>query len=516
MSKGKKPEIIETEDDKTGGNGAETPSETAESQVGEGEQGPVEADAGTEIEGEAAASDTPEDAPATGEETPDGALDDSPETASDGAQSEATGDELAASEADPDDTEAEIADQAPDQDTHHDQAEAAPAPADAEVEHHGSSFASTALMLLVGALVVIGLTLWAAPKLAPHLPAGIAQYLNPVPNSTQDDIATLQTRVAELDAQGSSLEGLAERLGALEAAGTDTNALEEALAAAAQAQQAAEVASGEAQALRDRQGQIATQLDALEGELRALTEALSGDGEGSAVPAELQAALKAMQSRVDTLSDAAAGFATRDEVEGAIGTIEAQIAEVAAEAEAAKLTGSDALGEAEQALRGAALRGAAAALVSRVNGGLPYAGALTELEELSGAVAPDALRGPAAAGLGDQAQLSAGLPAAARAAIDAEREADAGEGAASQIAAWLGTQVSSRPTVETEGESVGAILSRVEARLSEGALPDALAEAQALPQHAQDAMADWLSQLEARVGAEAALSDYIAATGGAS
>ncbi|MEM7508815.1 MAG: hypothetical protein AAF415_18970 [Pseudomonadota bacterium] len=513
MSKGKKPEIIDNADDKTGDKGAETPPESTENQALEGETTPTETDAGTGLKEEAAASDTPEDAPDADSETSETVADDSPEAAH---EHETSGNDPTDVDIDQAHSDAETTEPVAEDSAHQSHDDAAPAAsADAEVEQHGSSFASTALMLLVGALVVAGLTLWAAPKLAPHLPSGIAQYLNPVPNSTQEEIAALQARMSDLDAQSAAVEGLTERLAALEASATDGVAFEEALTAAAEARQTAEAAASDASALRDSQAQIAAQVEGMQGELRALTEALSGEEEGSAVPAELQAALKALQSRVDDLSDATSTFASRDEVQGAIGVIETQIADVAAATEAAKLTGSEALTEAEQAVRGAALRGAAATLASRVNGGLPFAGALAELEELSGTTAPDALSDPAAAGLADVAALKAGFPAAARAAIDADRQAGAEGGAGAKIAAWFGSQVSSRPTVETEGEGVGAILSRVEARLNDGALPEALSEAESLPPHAQDAMAGWLSQLGARVEAEAALSDYIAAAGGA-
>ena len=430
----------------------------------------------------------------------------------------------------------------------------------AVAESSGSSFASTALMLLVLILVVAGLTLWGAPKLAPYLPGSVAQYLNPIPNTTKADIAELQSRLDIAEgkiSEGPDTSALEAEIATLSARIVTLEGLNAAETAelAATAQQTAEAATAateanaaEAEGLAGQISELGGQIDqvggtvaGLEGELRALTAALAGqadDPDDVPVSVELKAAMQALQARVDTLAaatavlpdlldqDDAATFATKDDlgaaaddlaagIDAAKAELSGQIAEVAAVAEAANAAGSDALDQAQTAVKGAAIRGAAATLVSRITGGLPYAGALAELEELSGVAAPEELNAAAEDGLADAGDLAAGFPDVARAAIEADRKATAGDTAGDQVASWFASQISSRPTVATEGEGTAAVLSRVEASLTSGDLPGALAETAALGDAAKQAMGGWLTGLSQRVGAEAVLDDYIKASGGA-
>jgi hypothetical protein len=50
------------------------------------------------------------------------------------------------------------------------------------------------------------------------------------------------------------------------------------------------------------------------------------------------------------------------------------------------------------------------------------------------------------------------------------------------------------------------VLSRAEAALAQGRLPEALADIDALPEPVQGAMADWIASARARAEAEAALA----------
>ena len=58
------------------------------------------------------------------------------------------------------------------------------------------SLAATALMILVGILVVVVGTLWAAPRVAPHLPASVAQHLMPGQMTTTAEVQALREQLA--------------------------------------------------------------------------------------------------------------------------------------------------------------------------------------------------------------------------------------------------------------------------------------------------------------------------------
>ena len=112
--------------------------------------------------------------------------------------------------------------------------------------------------------------------------------------------------------------------------------------------------------------------------------------------------------------------------------------------------------------------------------------------------------------------LADGLSQVAREALAAAPRADAPDGPLEGAVEWVRAQVAGRPTVETPGDSVGAILSRVEARLEEGDPAAALAEAESLPEPSRAAIAPWLEELAARAAAAQAFDEWrasIAAAG---
>ncbi|MEM7669868.1 MAG: hypothetical protein AAF317_12115, partial [Pseudomonadota bacterium] len=271
---------------------------------------------------------------------------------------------------------------------------------------------------------------------------------------------------------------------------------------------------------------VGAQITALQQEVSALATTLAAAearNDGSAPsPAELQAAMQALQTRVDGLASTltvlpslvrtedTAGFATKAD----IATIQAEIAAAAAAAEEAKTIGGSALSGLESSARTAAIRSSVSVLMNRISGGLPYASALAEIEGLSGVTAPEALSSPAAEGLAQHESLLSGFSDAARDAMAVSASGTADGSTSSLIAKWLESQVSVRPTSPTDGETTGAILSRIEAALEDRDLSTALAQAGTLPAAEAEAMAPWTNLLATRVGAEAALPDFIATVGG--
>lgn len=234
----------------------------------------------------------------------------------------------------------------------------------------------------------------------------------------------------------------------------------------------------------------------------------------------LQAELKAGFGKLpgaDTLATKADLAALKKDVAGRLGTIEAGVKAAeenakaaAAAAEVASKATTKATGKVENAIRNASVRSAVAALTSRLQNGTSFAGALGELEKLTGTEAPAALKDAAANGVATKDDLRRGFGRAAQAAISADIRAEAAdEGILGKAGARLRSVVAGRPKDEVEGDDTAAIVSRIEARLHDGALADALAESEALSVPAKEALADWLSALGKRVAADAAAANYI-------
>ncbi|MBY8977344.1 hypothetical protein KHP62_16125 [Rhodobacteraceae bacterium NNCM2] len=482
--------------------------------------------------------DTGQDAPQkTEEEIIAEAQDDAPAGEEPRIDDEPSGDETHSAE-----TEVETAPEYPEEPAHFDEPEPASNIADADEtahESHGPSFASTALMILLLILFVIGITLWAGPKLAPHLPESVAKYLNPAVNGTKEEIAALKARLAEIEGKVAPIDGgaISDAQSSAAAAKAAADSVQQGIQAVSDgtSKELDKINSALAKAdakFADLNGRIGTVENSLEkkitdltAELRSMSGAVDRNAAVGPANAQLQASLQALQTRVDHLAseldilpelvrrDEAAALATKTDLATVKSDLAAEISTVAADAEAAKKIGSDALNDAKNSVREAAIRGLTTTLTSRLNGGLSYDGVLTELESLSGVKAPDAVAANAATGVATLAKLKAGFPQAARKALAAERAASDGGGATARISAWLESQVSARPTKPVEGGSAGAILSRVDAALEAGDTATALKEAEALPDTSKEAMSDWLGQLRRKVGAEAAIGEYIAATG---
>jgi hypothetical protein len=374
-------------------------------------------------------------------------------------------------------------------------------------DHHGPddlaeepghrTLAATALMTLVGVIFISSLTIWAAPKLAPHVPAGVAQYLMPGQLDTESRLTTLDDALAtvaeESDAAAATLRAeVAALSGRLDAA-ADRGQTDAAVAAAQSAIDAAA-------SLTARLEVIEAELTALRDEFGAVSSALAdaGTGESPASP-EIAAAVAALDARLDNLATS---------VTNGNEALSARIEAVESSATAALDVQKEALGEASTAIHEARLQAAIDLLASRLTSGLPFGEKLNELAELTGAAPPKTLSASADTGLATAATLEASFGRHAQAAVAADVKASAGDGSGMQALGWLRAQVIGRPTEEQPGDSVGAITSRIAARVEEGNLAEALGEAETLPAHAQAGLGDWLARLRARVAADTALADW--------
>ncbi len=382
------------------------------------------------------------------------------------------------------------------------------------------SLAATALMVLVGIIFISSLTLWAAPKLAPNLPAGMAKYLLPGQIDSESRLAGLDDAIAAeatkseaaIAALNAEIAALGTRLDAAAESGqTETGQAEAALAAA---QSAAESVAADAATLAARLDAIEVELASLRDEFGAVSTALAdaGTGEGATSP-EIAAAIAALGARLDSLAASVEDGAAAQALKARIAALATRLDTVESSAADARDVQSEALDEASSAIRQARLQAAIDLLTSRLTGGLPYAAKLDEIATLSGAAPPEALAAGAENGLATTAALEASFGRHAQAAVAADVQASAGEGTGLQALGWLKAQVAGRPTTEIEGDSVGAVTSRIAARVGEGKLTEALAQAETLPGPAKAGLGRWLDQLRARVGADTALAGWRAQIG---
>ena len=332
----------------------------------------------------------------------------------------------------------------------------------------------------------------------------IAGRLDSLARDGEAGEAALAEIAARVDAALAQAQALERRADELERAGDAFAALSERLSVLQTAvAEAAEIAErgpdGGAVAA------LARRLDRVE------SAAPAGDREAPP-PAEIKALgerLDALEARLDVAPDVAAAVAALGDDAARLGDrLSAETARIAALEAAAAASDPGrvdlvlAIGRLRQALLGSG----------------PYADDLALIAELGGGdgalAAPlRALAASAETGVPARGVLRARFAAVARDAVQAGRDAEAGDWF-DQTVARLGRLVSVRRTGEVAGEGTGAVLARAEARLGTGDLGAAVAELGALEGAAADAAADWLGQARARLAAERALEDLAAAARG--
>lgn len=230
---------------------------------------------------------------------------------------------------------------------------------------------------------------------------------------------------------------------------------------------------------------------------------------------ELHQALQALPS-ADAIASSDELQALRTEAEGAakllaeriddIGTTATKAAE---SAEAAEKAATSATARVDDAIREARISAVAATLDSRLATGAGFAAALDEAAALTNSSPPEELAHLAETGAPTVAELRASFGRPARNAIEATIEEESGGGILGQARARVGSVLAGRPAGEQQGQSVDAILSRIDARLRENDPAGALAEAETLPEPAQQALGQWLEKLRDNVSASAAARGWL-------
>jgi hypothetical protein len=350
----------------------------------------------------------------------------------------------------------------------------APAPA----RERSGSTAGFILRTLVVLAAGAALALWGLPKIAPNLPAPVAAFLTPAGASDGAELAAMGERLASVgqvaDTALAAVAGLTDRLAEIDSRVT---------------------AVAEAAGQGGGDPALAGRLDALEGELSGLRDALASAGskgvDGAAL-AELRAQVAAL---------AAAGGGASPEIAARLAAIEAERAED-------KAARDRAFTEAEEARRAAAIGAGLAEIDRAMTLGLPFAATLETLLGSAGP-APEALAAVATEGPWTREALKAAFPTAAHEAIEADLAAGAaGQGAAAGVVARFAARVTGLPTDAIPGDSAPAVLSRARLELLKGNLDGAVAAVEALPEAARAAMAEWTEAARQRSAADAALAAW--------
>ncbi|SOH94792.1 inner membrane protein [Monaibacterium marinum] len=388
----------------------------------------------------------------------------------------------------------------------------APAAADAphdssDDEYHEEAGSVAGRVLFWLFLLVAGgaLVLWGGPKVAPHLPSGmapVAEWLTPgnraAQMQTQEQVEALEARLsARINALNTGLtpDGVTEQINAavlesemltaetITALAQDVNALSD------------QVAAADGAPIEQRLAQAETLLEGLNAEFSALRTDLTGLAAGEGGITGQNAA------EIDAFTAALTGLrAELDAVSARTGAQDQRIDEVAATAERQLRTAREEVAQAEaEAEARVAVASEQADMVELANAldtGTSFEGPLGRLAEQTEITAP--LPALAASGVTTQAELEARLPNLAHQAIRADIAPGEDDGILSSATSFLRARVSGRSLVEREGDDADAILSRVEARLRRGDLGAALTEAEQLTGAAADTLSPWTADLRAR------------------
>lgn len=311
-----------------------------------------------------------------------------------------------------------------------------------------------------GSLVLGGIAAGAIGFAAAYF--GLMQQTVPRDEALMGDVTDLGQRV---DEQSDTIESLAEKVGGI--TNTDDSALEAQIEALG--------------TLSERVANIENQFEALDARL--------GDVE---------------QRPVSESADAAAVNAYENELNAAREEIAAQRAELEALIAEAMSTEN----AADKAASAAMQRAATSRILTALESGSAFAGAVADLET-TGIEVPEALNSVAESGVASLSSLQESFPDAARAALAASRDVT-GEGTG--LTGFLRDQLGARSLEPREGDDPDAVLSRAEAAVRDGRLTDALAEIESLPEEGRTELSDWAGQAAQRLeamGAAQSLSETL-------
>jgi hypothetical protein len=325
-----------------------------------------------------------------------------------------------------------------------------------EIEDEHASLSSRILRVLLILAIGAGGALWAGPKIAPKLPAGlkpVADFLAP-----QTDVSA---QLATLEAS------FADRFAEIEANSQPQDLSAEIKPALAQLENADKDLSA-------KLGSIQKSLSDLQAEMTTLNARQALSAEGGAVSDE---AIKQFEEKLAAITSAQQKLN--------------QSQSVAVEAKQ----------DAETTLRIATATSALTQISDALASGRPFQDALDKLSSDADLAVPDALSNIASKGTASLSNLRKELPALARTALRSKTSTDASDTVLSNFTSFLKSQVGSRSLAPQEGDTLNAVLSRIEAALATGDLNAAVIEAAKIADPAKETMAGWTASLSNLTGA---------------
>ncbi len=297
--------------------------------------------------------------------------------------------------------------------------------------------------------------------------------------------------------------GLADRVGALEGLAGDLEAgldrLSEGPDLSGIEARIAETAGGLAQ--------VTDRLDAIQAQMTGTVSALSDRID------EFDARVTDLEQRPSddgTLAEEAIAAyerevsALRDEMQAQTDRFAAMSADAEAQLQVARDEILAAEAAAEETARAAEARAALGRVQAAVDTGQPFTAALADLRSVSDADIPAVLAAAAEDGIPTTRDLQDSFAATARAALATARDEGLSEDGGG-VGGFLRSTFNVRSVAPREGASPDAVLSRIDAAVSDGRITDALAEAETLPEVVRGAMSDWLGAAQSRADAQSAL-----------
>lgn len=316
-----------------------------------------------------------------------------------------------------------------------------------------SSVLRVLAILAVGAIGGI----WAAPNVAPMLPAGlkpVADFLSPQADTSaqitalQTDFDARLTKVEAVDDQQKAIAQITPMLDQLKANNVDLHASIDAL-------------SQSTKTLKE--GLVALQADLTKITARQALTTQNG-----------QVSDEALQQFEDKLA--------------AITTAQQKLNNSQSQAVEAQQ-------DADSKLRIAEATNALAQISSALKTGKPFQTALTQLAQATDTTAPAGLTDIATKGTASLFALKRQLPSLARIALRDDDAANTDSTALGQFASFLKSQVGTRSLEPQPGDGLDAVLSRIEAALETGDTGKALTETATLSAPAQQTMTGWIASL---------------------
>lgn len=358
-------------------------------------------------------------------------------------------------------------------------------------EPEGSSLSSKILTGLVLLFMGGALALWGGPKLAPHLPAGlapVAQFLAPGQNTS-----------AELDALNAEIAGV-KAAQQNNTVAQDVATLKEQTGAQIQAL-SDQIAATDGEAIEARLAEVETQLGGLSVQMSTLTESLTGMSQQTeGLSAESNAQIAAYKAQIEGLK------AEISQLSSMQGSLSQKIDDVS-------VTSERKVAAAEQKVSTVEVAKGFADIAIALDNGVPFADQLGVFD-VAGMELPTALSTAADRGVPTLAALKSDFSGAAHSALKAAIKADGDTGVAARFGSFLKSQVTVRSLEPRDGDDADAVLSRMQGHLDADQLDVALQEATLLDNAATAAMSDWLGKAQARVAAINALQELKSNFGG--